>query len=143
MLILIRGISGSGKSTLGNKLLGDGFLVSADDYFMVNHRYTFDPSRLSEAHAQCQNRTENFLRLGHKVVVHNTFSTRWEMELYLKMGESLGIQVIVVDLFDGGKTDQELFARNVHGVPLQTIQKMRRTWEHNWRFGNPIPPWER
>tara|TARA_Y100000034_G_scaffold99818_1_gene122831 strand:- start:2886 stop:3155 length:270 start_codon:yes stop_codon:yes gene_type:complete len=76
------------------------------------------------------------------VVVHNTFSTRWEMEPYLRMAGGTTV-VSVLDLFDGGCTDEELFKRNSHGVPLETITAMRARWEHDWKVGNPLPPWER
>ena len=37
----------------------------------------------------------------------------------------------VIDLFDGGLTDAQLAARNIHGVPEATIAKMRARYHHN------------
>jgi predicted kinase len=146
--VLLRGLSGSGKTTLVKRAFPDFMPVSADDHFekMVEGVlvYNFDASKLKEAHQMCRSKVSAYLHSGSaKVVVHNTFSTRWEMDPYLKMAEHCGVVVTVIDLFDGGLSDRELFRRNAHGVPLETIQQMRGRWEHDWKNGNPIPPWER
>lgn len=143
------------------------FAVSADDFFVGDDGvYRFDPSKLSEAHGRSQLMAEGHFHAafrkdpnvgrddpsnpwndkpehGVRVIVHNTFSSRWEMEPYIKMAKKYGAKLVVIDLFDGGQTDEELFRRNLHNVPLEVIQQMRRRWEFNWKDGNPIPPWER
>jgi len=143
ILILIRGLSASGKSSLST--LFDGYCFAADDYFTDPlGAYNFDPSKLPEAHAECQRRTKDSLAKGRAItVVTNTFSCRWEMEPYFKLAEDFDCRVHVIDLFDGGLTNEELVERNLHGVPVETISDMRDRWEHNWKDGNPIPPWER
>jgi len=45
-----------------------------------------------------------------------------------------GVNLFVVSLFDSGLTDIELYRRNVHEVPLETIQKMRARYEHTWEL---------
>jgi len=145
ILILIRGLPGSGKSSLAKRF--DGPCFAADDYFTVDGEYRFNPSGLKEAHAQCQRQTAESL-VDRRMpaynrgitVVANTFSCLWEMEPYFEIAEC---RLYVIDLFDGGLTDEELFERNVHGVPLKTISDMRARWEHDWKAGNPLPPWER
>jgi predicted kinase len=52
-LFLLRGLPGSGKSTLAKSL--GGMQIEADKYFMDGDEYKFDPSKLKEAHAWCQN----------------------------------------------------------------------------------------
>ena len=161
VLTLVRGLPGSGKSAFieeraavpgrrrgGNRprplrdLSGDVF--AADDFFLDEEGvYNFDPTLLGEAHAQCQSRTRAALENGSSAVVTNTFSQRWELEPYLALAKELGVTVFVVDLFDSGCVDEELFERNVHGVPIEGIQAMRSRWEHDWKNGDPRPPWER
>ena len=124
-------------------------VLEADAYFTLGDGvYRFDPSKLPAAHAWCQDKTREALRdcwlrtwENSAVFVTNTFSCRWEMEPYIQMAEDIGARVVVLDLFDGGLSDEELFERGTHGVPLHTIKNMRRRWEHNSRDGNPNSPY--
>jgi hypothetical protein len=144
MLYLIRGLPGAGKSWLADTLaIGQSY--AADDYFMKDGVYLFNVADIAAAHLQCQERTENALRNDPEsaVAVANTFTQRWELEPYLAMAERHGAMVTVIDLYDGGYDDTELARRNSHGVPVHAIQTMRTRYEHNWRKGNPLPPWER
>ena len=143
ILTIIRVLPGSGKSSYAESIRGNNPVCSADDFFTVNGVYTFDPSKLGEAHADCQQRTRAGLMAGMNVVVANTFTCRWEMEPYLSMAENHNARVVIVDCFDGGMDDATLASTNVHGVPLDTIAAMRARWEHNWRECNPVAPWLR
>jgi predicted kinase len=146
VLTLVRGLPGSGKSTLLERWYAahDVDMFAADDFFLDEEGvYNFDPTLLGEAHAQCQSRTRAALENGSSTVVTNTFSQRWELEPYLALAKELEVTVFVIDLFDSGCTDEELFERNVHGVPLEGIRAMRSRWEHDWKDGDPLPPWER
>ena len=107
--------------------------------------YKFEPSLIAQGHIWCQEQVRDELAHAHQtgVVVHNTFTQRWEMEPYFEIARAYGSRVTVTRLFDGGCTDDELDARNSHGVPLEFIQKMRSNWEENWGTGDPTPPWER
>lgn len=141
-LFLVRGLPGSGKSTFAGAIAGQ--IVEADDFFYDKDGYQFRPEDLPKAHALCQTRALAWIRDGvGDLAVANTFSCRWELEPYLRMAKEKVTTVVVVDIFDGGLTDGELAARNVHGVPEAGIAGMRARWEHNWREGNPLPPWER
>ena len=109
------------------------------------HTYRFDSALIAHAHIWCveQVRNEFARKRSTGVVVHNTFTQRWEMEPYLALARANGARVIVTRLYDGGCTDEELCARGEHSVPLDIIQKMRASWEENWGEGDPLPPWER
>lgn len=52
---IIRGPSGSGKSTIASLLVKEFNFraVEADDYFVVDGAYRYDPAKLTEAHALC------------------------------------------------------------------------------------------
>ena len=148
-VILIRGLSGSGKSTLAHSYIAKGIVphnarvVSADDWFMVEGEYAFDPKGLPKAHAWCQDQAAATVEAGGTVIVANTFSCRWEMEPYIAMAEEKGVSFAVVDIFDSGLTDMQLHTRNTHGVPLETIAAMRKRWERDWMGADIRPPWER
>jgi hypothetical protein len=160
-LFIVRGLPGSGKTSLGHKL--SLLVYSADDFFTDEKgQYNFDPSRLGEAHAACQLSVRKALEFEcGKVAVTNTFTERWEIEPYLRIvaevNENLAFQAVdreeedefepirvtVIDMFDGGLSDEELSSRNVHGVPAAGIAAMRSRYEFDWKSGNPVPPWER
>lgn len=141
-LTIIRGLPGAGKSTLAADLGGPVF--AADDFFLdPDGVYRFDPKLLPQAHAQCQENTRAALARGQNVSVANTFTQGWEFQPYLKIAKDTGAVVRVIDLFDGGLTDEALAARGLHGVPLAGIRAMRARYEHDWKAGDPRPPWER
>ena len=60
--------------------------------------------------------TRNNLKIGGNVVVHNTFTRRWEMKPYIDIADEFLCQVYIINLFDGGCDDEELEKRNVHNV---------------------------
>ena len=150
-LVLVRGLPGAGKTTIAKKLkkvdqfgyLNHPICVAADDFFMVDGEYQFNRDKLGEAHTWCQDQALQALKVGLPVVVHNTFCERWEMEPYFRMATKYRMPMQVIDVFDGGLTDEELAERNTHGVPLEAIEAMRSRWEEDWQNGNPLPPWER
>lgn len=139
-LTLVRGLPGAGKSTFAGS-----DAIEADKYFCQNPtgEYQFDPKQLKDAHAWCQNRTRAALEAGLDATVANTFTQRWEMQSYIDMAKELGAELVVHDVYDGGQTDETLADRNVHGVPLEAIQRMRARYEKDWENGNPTPPWSR
>lgn len=127
-LFILRGLPGSGKSTLAATL---GQRFEADDYFTdpLGH-YDWNPRRVADAHLDCKMRVERAMRQEHgPLVVSNTFVKGSYMQEYLDMAKRYGYTTDVIDLFDGGLDDQALFRRNVHGVPLSTIERMRRSYE--------------
>ncbi len=130
---IIRGLPGSGKSTLAETLTGyPNAVCSADAYFVsFSGQYFFDPLKLQDAHEACRDKWFVLTFAGTpNIAVANTFSTKWEWESYKIRAEHMGYRVIVIDLFDGGGlSDVELMKRNVHGVPRETIAKMRARWE--------------
>jgi hypothetical protein len=131
-LILVRGVPGSGKSTTA-KLLGAGGAgyahFEADMYFMVDGVYKFDPTKIRDAHAWCQNSVEQAMLLNHTtghnstIIVSNTFTQEWEMEPYYKLASTWGYKVfsIIVENRHGGV--------NVHDVPEDVLQAMKDRFE--------------
>ena len=147
-LFLVRGLPGSGKSTLAKLLTS--YVYEADDYFMRNGRYEFNPSLVPEAHRVCQAAVgetmqamefrakencgpmERFLAQHRreiaarpstwgKIAVANTFTQHCEMKPYLELAKQYGFRVTVIVCVNE-------FA-NTHNVPASVIEKMRERWE--------------
>jgi len=130
-LVLSRGLPGSGKSTLARFMTEAAF--SADDYFMEDGAYHFDPNFLKEAHQWCRVQTEAAMGRGEPIVaVHNTFSRWWEAQAYFDLAQKYGYSVFVVE-------SQSMFG-NVHGVPESAIETMRLRWESLTL--DPLPWWK-
>ena len=121
-LILLRGLPGSGKSTLAKTIGGPVF--EADNYFMFDGVYKFNPSLLEVAHNECRDRTQIAMADGHeKIIVSNTFTQEWEMEVYYELAEKYGYRVfsIIVENRHGGV--------NEHGVPDDKLKIMKNRFE--------------
>ena len=131
-LILVRGIPGSGKSTTA-KLLGAGGAgyahFEADMYFMEDGVYRFDPTKIRDAHAWCQNSVEQAMLLNHTtghnsiIIVSNTFTQEWEMEPYYKLASAWGYKVFSIIV------ENRHYGSNVHGVPQDKLQVMEDRFE--------------
>jgi predicted kinase len=141
-LILIRGLPSAGKSSLASLL---NLPVFEADQFFINDDgdYIFDPKKLKDAHQACLDNTRNSLENGQSCIVANTFTQRWEMENYIQLANELDVRLIVTDLFDGGCSNETLCNRNTHGVPIEAYENMRARYEHDWKNGDPRPPWSR
>jgi predicted kinase len=120
VLAIVRGISGSGKSTYAKSLGGLYTHLEADQFFMINGKYKFDPKLLQYAHQWCLMSTINGLLSGN-VVVSNTFTKVWEMEKYFEISSILDIKILV-------KTMKGEY-NNTHGVPASVIQSMKDRWQ--------------
>ena len=123
-LILVRGISGSGKSTLASALtLDGGYMVAADDFMVDNNgNYKFDPKRLKEVHEKAQYMVREYLAFPNAtVVVHNTFTQKWEMQPYIDMANNVGAKVTIV-------STHGVFG-NVHDVGPEVVNKQLARWE--------------
>jgi predicted kinase len=122
-LILLRGLPGSGKSTLANAIGGVHF--EADMYFVDdNGNYKFEPARIKDAHAWCQNKVKLSMESGaDKIVVSNTFTMDWEMEHYNMLAKANGYRVhsVIVENRHGGV--------NEHDCPPDKIEIMRERFE--------------
>ena len=119
-LILVRGLPGSGKSTHARSL---GILhLEADQYFMRNGEYKFDPMELGHAHSWCIDSTEAALKAGMDVVVANTFTEAWELKHYIDLAAQYD-----ADLEIRKMTGQY---ESIHDIPAAAMQRMQDRWEN-------------
>ena len=150
-LVLVRGLPGSGKTSIARALINGAKLelvaefggddapihnnftmCAADDFFYSGGvcgdgtihygPYEFDPDKLRDAHDECQRKAFGAMSDGHAlVVVHNTFTTMWEMTPYLSVAKLHDYSVQVIECKGN--------FGSVHGVPDETIDRMRARWE--------------
>jgi predicted kinase len=123
-LYLIGGVPGSGKSTLAKRMIDNNQAdchFEADMYFSRTGEYLFDPTSLSDAHEWCMTQTRAALKAGKNVVVSNTFTRKWERDIYELAAEETGAE------YDFIKVDGNY--KNVHGVPDWKVKQMRDRWE--------------
>jgi predicted ABC-type ATPase len=126
-IYILRGVPGSGKSRFAaNYRYGEekkGWICSADQYFSKSGTYKFDPSKLPEAHQSClRNFIDSISSSCPMIIVDNTNIHAWEMAPYIALGELYGYQVEIHTF----KVENPViaFERNIHNVPLKTIQYM-------------------
>ena len=122
--MLIRGLPGSGKSTVA-KLFDKALHFEADMYFLdADGNYHFDASKIKNAHNWCRHSVMDAMKEGHPiVVVSNTFTQEWEMDVYYLLAEELGYRVtsMIVENRHEGK--------NIHGCPDDKIEQMKTRFE--------------
>ena len=122
-LYLIRGVVGAGKSTFAQSLL-DKFVVQrvyeADQYFVQNGVYQFDPTHLEQAHNDCKRKTWLALYEGMSVAVSNTSCADWEVDTYQTIARETEANFVSIILENrhGGK--------NIHGCPDSKVEQMKR-----------------
>ena len=63
------------------------------------------------------------------IVVHNTFTRKWECDPYMEMANKNDYLVQVISLYDGGLSDRQLSERGEHNVPPHVIQTQRKRWD--------------
>ena len=121
-LFLLRGVPGAGKSTLAKSL--GGMHIESDKYFMDGDEYKFDPSKLKDAHAWCQNAVRVWAKNSvEKIVVSNTFTQEWEIDYYFELAKEYGYRVysLIVENRHGNK--------DVHNVPEEKLLQMKQRFE--------------
>lgn len=144
-VILMRGVPGSGKSTWAQKFQdehdGDSLIVSADDFFMREGKYVFEPARIGEAHATCFRDfhaavVESDIHYG-SVIVDNTNVGAYEVAPYWTLAASMSRDVRI-EIVEMVVPLEVCFARNGHNVPEEVILSMYRklhseTLPHWWK----------
>jgi predicted kinase len=129
-LILLRGLPGSGKTTIAKILLqlkstDEPEVLSADDFFInENGEYDFDLQKIKEAHQYCQFRcSERMRQQKAKIIVANTFTQEWEMDIYFEMAKRYNyrIHTLIVENRHGSE--------NVHEVPAEKIKQMKERFQ--------------
>jgi predicted kinase len=133
---IMRSISGGGKTTYINKNFGgqNPLIVSADNYFMKDGKYIFDPSKLGEAHDWCWNEyLKGLLANTRDIIIDNTNISTWEVALYYRPAQVFKAEVKIIRIYCDPIV---AFNRNIHKVPLKTVLDM-----HQRLMMETLPPW--
>ena len=138
MVIILRGPSGAGKSTYAKKFKG-ALVVSADDYFMMNGEYVFNPAGLPHAHARCLREFTHAVTSPDSkddvIIVDNTNTSATEVAPYAELAQAYGHEMkIVTFVGDAVKAAR----RNIHRVPATGVVAMAMRIEENNKF---FPRW--
>lgn len=139
---IMMGVPGGGKSTwIRNNVPSDAVICSADHFFEdAAGNYNWKENLLFAAHCASFGKFVRTLDDDevNDIVVDNTNTKRAAMRDYVREANKRGISVtIVAILADPNKAH----ARNVHGVPLETIQKMNNEIINTLNIGFP-PEWD-
>ena len=132
---IMRGVPGCGKSTYVTQLsTSDSTCIcSADNFFLFNGKYNFDPRKIGEAHQYCLSVFIDALITGISAIfVDNTNSTLWEYQNYLKLARCWGYRVRIIEIVCRNTGELQIFhARNKHNVPYEACLRMWRRWERD------------
>lgn len=135
-LVLMRGVPGSGKSYKAKEIVAqhgqsEDCIASADDFFMVDGEYKFDPDRLGSAHWSCKNKVRELMEADAPlVVVDNTNTKRKEMKAYAHMAKEFGYEVeFAMPETSWAWNADECFKRNTHKVPMEVIRNMLKRFD--------------
>lgn len=147
VMAIMRGLPGSGKSTLARRLAaaaGLGEILSADDFFLDGRgRYSFQPARLAEAHAENQRRAAAAVARGVRlVVVDNTNTMAWEMRPYITLAVNNGYKVHLLEPATTWRfKPRQLAMKTLHCVPQPKIQEMLERFQKNINLDSLIREW--
>lgn len=137
-VIILRGVPGSGKSTFIKKFYPEATVVSADKYFHdpETGEYNFDPTKLHEAHHQCQVEFKRAVAKGvRQIVVDNTNIRLSEFKPYFDHALEHGYRAKGVYIH----SDPEIAAeRNIHKVPKELVIRKFAQIEHDPEMAEAI-----
>lgn len=146
---ILRGVPGCGKTTYARRLQESNpegtVIISADNYFMRDGVYRFDPSQLHTAHNECLRAYAEYVTRGNSpgreiesLIVDNTNLSVAEIAPYYALALAYGHRDVAVYNVNRRATADECYARNAHGVSLDTFCRMANTFADNH---HRFPPW--
>jgi len=147
-LYITRGLPGSGKSSAITKHIalmavakyGDGCPFPTFKYFEADYYhgspYNWKQENQSAAHLYCRLSVQAAINNGiEEVYVGNTNIKQKDYQNYIDYATANGYDVkfLMPDTPWAMDVD-ECFARNVHKVPKETIQRMKDSFEPDYRY---------
>lgn len=146
VVIFMRAIPGAGKTTKAKQLSKEykATICSADDYFDVNGKYVFEPSKLGQAHEECFEKFKKSMSGGKNVIIDNTNLRPQDVEKYLdyitNYSGSYEYGVVVYEVYHNDfdksvehRTNQE----SGKNIPLDKMKLMFNTF-HQYNLEKEI-----
>lgn len=138
-VIFLRGISGSGKTTLSQRLsnlLGSNITAccSADNYFIVDGTYTFDISKISEAHRSCLDSMEKALCSANirYIIIDNTHTRMWHLLNAENLANQHNVNIYYLDIIvPDGAHFSVCLKRQSHNVSEEVLLDQWLSFEEN------------
>lgn len=133
LIVLLRGLPGSGKSTLARELQYHGVILSADDYFIKNGTYEYDPAKLSEAHASSRKLARIAMQQCRTpIIIDNTNMEVWEMLPYVSEAMQFRYGIYCLEPETPWRYDPKVLAqKNSHNVGMNKIVRMLERFDFN------------
>lgn len=120
ILTIIRGLPGSGKTTFAEYLAkaNNAVICCADDFFVKDGEYKWNPDKLGAAHGWCKRKCEETMKEGKDIILANTSTKESEFKPYVVLANKYGYKVfsVIVENRHNGE--------NIHNVPEETIVRM-------------------
>jgi len=134
VMLVMRGLPGSGKSTVVKKIkqkYPEAVSCSADDYFYTNGVYEFQREKIKDAHAYCQQKTEEHCKLLTRLlIIDNTHVQKWEATPYFKLANKYRYLAVLVEPKTPWRLDvDELCNRNSHNVNWKTLKQRAELYQ--------------
>lgn len=116
------------------QLTGTALLIEADNYpgYWQTGKYEFDITMLGVAHAWALGQfIHGVTALSHDhYILANVNYMRWMYENYVKVAELVGMPVRIVHV---QCPMSDAYARNIHGVSHNVIERQFMNWEADAR----------
>ena len=122
----MRSGSGGGKSFWIKQNLIDPIICSADNFFMKEGKYQFDPKQLGQAHAKCFKDFINALMVFKDnpeatIVVDNTNISESELSPYVLAANAFNWPWEIIYI---KANVEKAVSGNQHGVPEKKVREM-------------------
>ncbi|ORX84156.1 P-loop containing nucleoside triphosphate hydrolase protein [Anaeromyces robustus] len=140
IMYILRGLPGSGKSTLAKSIIkennGKGIILSTDNYFIVNGKDQYDPTKIGEAHQSNQNKCKEKCEQGiSPIIIDNTNIKRWEAKPYVEIALEYNYKIEIREPdtpWFKERNAKRLAKKSIHNVTIKKITGMISKWDEDF-----------